>query len=44
MLLGVWVSLPSVKAEVPRDEVPKCHVNGEALLADPDDVIHAEVT
>lgn len=44
MLLGVRVSLSLVEAEVPRNEVPKCHVDGEALLADPDDVIHAEVS
>lgn len=44
MLLWVWVPLPPDETEVPRDEVPKCHVDGESLLANPDDVIHAEVT
>lgn len=44
MLLWVWISLPLVEAEVPPNEVPKRHVDGEAFLADPDDVIHAKVT
>lgn len=44
MLLGVWVSLPPVEAKVTSNEVSKGHMDGEALFADPDDVIHAKIT
>lgn len=44
MLLGVWISLSLVEAEIPPNEVPKGHVYRESLLADPDNVIHAKVT
>lgn len=43
MLLGIWVPSSLVEAEVTGDEILKGHVNGEALFADPDDVVHTQV-